>query len=374
MSRGGAFVGGMLVAGLAACAFGAPLAMSAGSLFGDLKAPVKPVAVSCGSTQTTKQSAADTPKVAGWSATQVRNAAAIVQTGQDMNVPPRGWVIAVATAMQESKLHNYGDLGARNDHDSLGLFQQRPSMGWGTPAQTRDPVHAATEFYKRLVKIGGWQSMSLTRAAQRVQRSAYPNAYAKWEDDSSRLVNAITGGAAKTATTAKAAGQCAQPDQVTSGGWVRPVSAPIGSRFRTADRPSHDGVDLIAERGTPIRAAAAGTVVHMECDRAEKGYNCNHDGSSGDWPGGCGWYVDIRHASGIITRYCHMLRKPLVDEGDKVTAGQQIGVVGTSGHSSGPHLHFEVHTRNNRASAGAIDPVKFMKDHGAPLGEGKEET
>ena len=66
---------------------------------------------------------------------QIRNAAVIIRTGQDLQVPPRGWVIAVATAMQESSLTNHGHLGAINDHDSLGLFQQRPSQGWGTPEQ-----------------------------------------------------------------------------------------------------------------------------------------------------------------------------------------------------------------------------------------------
>lgn len=369
MNRAGAFIAGGLIATAVSCAVIVPVAMSAASLFGaDFKNPIKPASMSCGSTDTTQQTVNNTPKVAGWSAAQVRNAATIVQTGQGMNVPPRGQIIAVATAMQESTLHNYGDLGARNDHDSLGLFQQRPSTGWGTPAQTRDPVHASTSFYQHLLNIKGWQSLALTKAAQKVQRSAYPNAYAKWEDDAAALVDKITGGGSKTAITATTVGMCAKVDQVTSGGWVRPVSAPIGSGFRTPDRPTHDGVDLIAKRGSPIRAVAAGTVVHMECDRTERGYHCDHDGSSGEWPGGCGWYVDIRHANEIVTRYCHMQSKPLVNVGDKVTAGQQIGIVGSTGHSSGPHLHFEVHLRGDRSSAGAINPVPFMKDHGAPLG------
>jgi murein DD-endopeptidase MepM/ murein hydrolase activator NlpD len=373
VSRAGWFLVGGLFAGLASCAVAVPIALSVGSMINaPLKAAVVPASMSCGSTDTTRQAVLSTPKVAGWSAEQVRNAATIVQTGQDLKVPPRGWVIAVATSMQESTLHNYGDLGSRNDHDSLGLFQQRPSTGWGTPAQTRDPVHASTSFYQRLVKIKGWQTMTLTKAAQKVQRSAYPNAYAKHEDAAARLVNTITGGAAQTPITAAVAGRCATADQVTSSGWVRPVSAPIGSGFRTSDRPTHDGVDLMAKRGTPIRAAAAGTVVHMECDKTELGYHCDHDGSSGAWPGGCGWYVDIRHADKVVTRYCHMQSKPLVSAGDKVTAGQQIGIVGSTGHSSGPHLHFEVHLNGDRSSAGAINPIKFMKDHGAALGTGPQ--
>lgn len=304
--------------------------------------------------------------VDGFTPTQVGNATVIVQVGQQQSVPPRGWVIAVATAMQESSLHNLGDLGDRNDHDSLGLFQQRPSQGWGTPDQLRDPKYASRKFYEGLLKVSGWQAMPLTVAAQRVQKSAYPGAYAKHEVKAARLVDAITDGGARTPVTAVAAGRCAKPDEVTSGGWVRPVDAPVWSGFRTSDRPSHDGVDLGAKRGTPIRAVAAGTVAHLECDKQEDGYDCDRDGSPAQ--PGCGWYLEIVHAGNIRTRYCHLLRRPEVKVGDKVTAGQRLGLVGTSGHSSGPHLHFEVHEKDGRGEKSAIDPVKFMKDRGAPLG------
>ena len=84
--------------------------------------------------------------------------------------------------------------------------------------------------------------------------------------------------------------------------------------------------------------------------------------------GGCGWMVEIQHAGNIMTRYCHMVQRPFVKEGQQVQAGQVIGRVGTSGNSSGPHLHFEVHLNDDRSSAGAINPVPFMKQQGAPLG------
>ncbi|HEY7225488.1 MAG TPA: hypothetical protein VH561_18085 [Micromonosporaceae bacterium] len=122
-----------------------------------------------------------------WDSTQRANAKTIVQVGMALDLPKRAEIIALATAMQESQLYNLGDLGANNDHDSLGLFQQRPSMGWGTPAQVRDPVYAATAFYLALQRVNGWESMALTAAAQRVQRSAFPNAYAKWETDATAL-------------------------------------------------------------------------------------------------------------------------------------------------------------------------------------------
>lgn len=116
---------------------------------------------------------------------QKANARTIIGVGKGAGVPEYGWVIALATAMQESTLVNV-DYG---DRDSLGLFQQRTSQGWGTEAQILDPVLASTAFYgvathtanPGLVDISGWQSMSVTQAAQAVQRSAYPDAYAKWE-------------------------------------------------------------------------------------------------------------------------------------------------------------------------------------------------
>ena len=99
----------------------------------------------------------------------------------------------MATALQESNLHNLGDLGARNDHDSLGLFQQRPSSGWGTAKQIQDPTYAATAFYKGLVQVPGWDAMPLTKAAQKVQVSAYPEHYAKHEAEAGDIIAALHG-------------------------------------------------------------------------------------------------------------------------------------------------------------------------------------
>jgi hypothetical protein len=126
-----------------------------------------------------------------WDDAQRANATTIVQVGLALEIPQRGLVVALATAMQESKLYNLGYLGANNDHDSLGLFQQRPSMGWGSEAQVTDPVYSATAFYSALQRVPGWESMEVTVAAQSVQRSAFPSAYAKWEADATALVQGI---------------------------------------------------------------------------------------------------------------------------------------------------------------------------------------
>ena len=121
--------------------------------------------------------------------TQMANAATIAAVGIRRGVPDRAVVIALATALQESKLENL----ASGDRDSLGLFQQRPSQGWGKPEEISDPRYSAGRFYTALLKVKGWQNMRLTEAAQRVQRSAYPDAYEKWSDESTVLANALLG-------------------------------------------------------------------------------------------------------------------------------------------------------------------------------------
>lgn len=120
-------------------------------------------------------------------AEQVPNAATIVAVGLSLDVPKKGQIVALATAMQESRLRNlnYGD------RDSLGLFQQRPSQGWGSAQQIRDPLYASEQFYKHLLKVNGWQQMTVTQAAQAVQKSGLPDAYAQWENLATALQEAI---------------------------------------------------------------------------------------------------------------------------------------------------------------------------------------
>jgi hypothetical protein len=104
-------------------------------------------------------------------------------------LPPRATTIAIATAFQESKIHNL-DYG---DRDSVGLFQQRPSQGWGTREQILDPVYAINRFYDELLKVADYESMSITDAAQKVQRSAFGAAYASHEDYARALASALRG-------------------------------------------------------------------------------------------------------------------------------------------------------------------------------------
>jgi hypothetical protein len=120
---------------------------------------------------------------------QSANAATIAAVSVQRGLPPRAATIALATAIQESKLRNlrYGDA------DSQGLFQQRPSQGWGTVEQILDPVYASNAFYDALVQVEGWQTGVVTEVAQEVQRSAFPDAYADHEWEGRVLASVLTG-------------------------------------------------------------------------------------------------------------------------------------------------------------------------------------
>lgn len=153
-------------------------------------APAPPPTVSCSA-----------GGAAGLSPEQLANAAWIVATGQALGVPQRGQVIAVAVAMQESTLWMYANdtvpaslqvphQKVGRDYDSVGLFQQRP--GWGSVAERMDPATSAKLFYRHLLALPGWEQLPVTVAAQTVQVSAYPNAYAKWENLATQLVTGTT--------------------------------------------------------------------------------------------------------------------------------------------------------------------------------------
>jgi hypothetical protein len=143
--------------------------------------------------------------VAGLDAEQLDNAATIIQVAKQRGVPSRGMVVAIAAALQESSLRNLPG----GDRDSAGLFQMRPSTGWGSWDQVTDPVYAATAFFggpdvppdnPGLFDVPGWEQMTIAEAAQAVERSAYPDAYTKWADDAAAVVAAITGQAVECTT------------------------------------------------------------------------------------------------------------------------------------------------------------------------------
>lgn len=205
---------------------------------------------------------------------QIPNAKVIVATGVEMKIPARGQVIALATALQESGLRNltYGD------RDSIGLFQQRPSQGWGSRAQILDPVYASTKFYKALKSVDGWEQMDVTVAAQKVQKSGRPGAYAQHEPLATALQQAIaptlgataydpaglTGTYGSTACTSQSS---SDDDSIPAGalpdGYQIPISAPL--TVRNAIRWA------LGQLGTPYQWGGSctnphGTLARDRCD------------------------------------------------------------------------------------------------------------
>ena len=120
---------------------------------------------------------------------QATNATTIAAVAKRLGLPDHAVTVALAAALQESGLHNLD----HGDRDSLGLFQQRPSQGWGTPEQILTPTYAAQSFYEHLARVAGWETLAVTDAAQRVQRSGAPSAYAQWEAEARVLARATTG-------------------------------------------------------------------------------------------------------------------------------------------------------------------------------------
>jgi hypothetical protein len=448
------------------------------ALFAPLGSDQSGSAAQCGPMAITAAVTADTNQL---DAEQARNAQTIIDMGRRANISEYGWVIALATAMQESALHNisYGD------RDSVGLFQQRAS--WGSTAERMDPETSATMFYTGgrggqagLAAIDRWEDLTVTDAAQAVQRSAFPNAYADDEPLARAIVAQATGtvgqaedcgfppgmqcpptpwpqveeGLTRDAQSvlrctherfpdieqyfgvgerpaggdgdhsggraidavlpfddyqsdpAKAYGwrvanwvldnrsalgvkyiifdkkiwsvarqdegwrdyrhyqgctsdTCLHYDHVhvsvygdagrlpDTGDWVTPV--PPGSYRLTARfgdcssrwQACHTGLDFAADQGTPVRSAAAGTV--MFAGRA----------------GSYGNMITIDHGNGVMTSYAHLRAFAPGVEGAPVIPGQMIGEVGTTGNSTGPHLHFEV-----RVAGRPEDPELWLSGHG----------
>ncbi|WP_180357691.1 hypothetical protein [Streptomyces sp. NP160] len=187
---------------------------------------------------------------------QAANAALITAITQQRGMPARAATIALATAVQESKLRNI----AYGDRDSLGLFQQRPSQGWGTEAQIQDPVYSTNAFLDVLAKVDGYADAPITEVAQRVQRSAFPDAYADHEPEGRAYASALTGYSPAALTcrlrpvqdsSAQAAGE--------SGYWPRtqPLVEAFG-RERGGGvpiAPADEGAGALV--GTPVAAGSA---------------------------------------------------------------------------------------------------------------------
>jgi murein DD-endopeptidase MepM/ murein hydrolase activator NlpD len=263
--------------------------------------------------------------------------------------------------------------GDASDHDSLGLFQMRPAAGWGSVAELMDPRYQAQAFFggpdgpnngspRGLLDVPGWQDLPKGSAAQAVEVSAFPDRYAAYEPVARAILAAITRPGADvppparnesgTASSASARVVFPLPD-----GTGKRLSG-FGYRFHPIYRTTrlHEGTDYAAPPGTPVLAVADGVVSF-----------------AGPYPGAGNMLVLDHHVDGqdVSTAYFHLLDGSfLVADGDAVRAGQQIAGVGSTGDSTGPHLHLEVHPGG--FTSPAIDPEPWLADQAAkPLTEAR---
>lgn len=325
----------------------------------------------------------------------------MIGVAKTMGVSERGQIIAVMTMLQESGIKNYANSGKNargynigtpqgtqfwldaaklsmamphdavgNDADSVGLYQQRASAGWANSRDFKaaanpeaairrlmDPRWGAEAFFggpkgsalaPGLLGKAGWESKSLSAAAQSVQGSAFPDAYAKWETQATQLVRANQDAPAAALV---GGGAPASNDTVVAGATgTESVEWPMaeGTYRITSTFGSHNGIDLAGPLGTPIYAAADGVVV--KAAPTASGY--------------ANWVVIDHNLDGkkYSTLHAHMqFSSILVKVGDTVTKGQQIASVGDEGNSSGPHLHFEVWDGGRFDGGTSIDPQEWLK-------------
>lgn len=299
-----------------------------------------------GTTVTIDPAAVPDTTIAGYGHEQLVNAAYIIEAGKALNLSARDQTIGVMTAMGESSLRvvDHGDAAGP---DSRGLFQQRDNGAWGSYEDRMDPYASATSFFKAMSAIEGREGLAPTIVAHRTQRNADPYHYEKYWEAALEVVEGLAGidtGLDQCATT---------PGDVNPNGWAAPAAGPVrsayGMRFHPVDKEwrMHSGVDL---RGGgcdgPIWAVQDGTVTFTGFDSVGNGT------------------ITIDHGGGVQTSYLHEYASGiLVHEGDSVSAGQQIGRVGSSGKSTGCHLHFAV-----TVNGSPTDPVPFLAAVGIKLG------
>lgn len=347
---------------------------------------------------TVNVSALPVQEVGPYKTKQLRNAAVIINEANNAGVGRKGAVIGLMTAMQESTLLNHANDGSfkrpgtsrvlsaeewekaravvvesmkhphdvvGSDWDSIGLFQQRPSAGWGTVEQIMTPTYSAAKFFERLKDVKGWEQKPYGQVAQAVQLSAFPDAYNKHQANAEKVADALADVKVTASNGQKpdpVPGSCAINDagdfggSVSAEGWVQPVKTYTGtpSGFGAPRGGyTHAGEDFSAPKNTPIYAAADGKVTRSSCTDLAPGRSpCQVQIDHGD-----------ENGKRISTLYVHMFPNGLIAKvGQNVKAGDHIANVGTNGRSTGYHLHFEVWQDRT-----PVDPIPFLSSHGVTL-------
>lgn len=302
------------------------------------------------------------------------NARTMIGALRGIVTSPAAEIVLVITAMPETAFRNLANPtnvpdsanfphdGTGSDHDSIGILQQRPSMGWGDVESLMDPAGATAAFLggpagpnggspAGLLDIDGWERMAPAAAAQAVQVSAFPERYEAWVEAAAKLLSYLE-------ECGDAVHPMGAPMPVSDG--VGPRECPVyGPNGECAASTWHPAIDFDMPCGTPVVAARPGTVTQV----------------SDAW-------VGITTPDGTVVSYLHMFESDvLVRTGDTVVPGQPIGVVGNSGQSSGCHLDFRVNTTASTDPAvlalphigvgyvppGYVDPEAYMRLYGIEL-------
>ncbi|WP_409017310.1 M23 family metallopeptidase [Arthrobacter sp. MP_2.3] len=303
--------------------------------------------------------------VAGFNAEQMKNAASIMKAASDLGLPVGAQLIGVQAALGESTLRVV-DFGDGAGPDSRGLFQQRAGGAWGSYEDRMDPSISATNFFKALQRVEGWEQLEPTIAIHRTQRNADQNHYTRFRQQATEIVKALGG---EAAAGVDASGTCpADGNQVVgdlAGKWVKPLAGAVNtSGYGPRQAPAgtaggvlanfHYGIDF----STPGQAGTIVAITDMKIVKVR-----NLEGLFGT--GVTGQTTDGKLT---ISMY-HMVAGSLkVKEGDTVAAGTPLGTEGATGNVSGRHLHMEFYAGalpNPMIPINAtIDPTPILKEKG----------
>lgn len=349
-------------------------------------------AASCGSMaggSVDVDAAAEHAPIDGFSGEQLKNAAYIMNAAEALGLSQKGQVIGIMTAIGESSLQvlDHGDAAGP---DSRGLFQQRANGAWGSYEDRMDPTISATNFFKALQKVDGWEDLEPTIAIHRVQINQDPFHYRQYQSTAQDIVTQLSGGAGgSTASTASSAtptpsgsatpGASAPTNGCSAGGTVLPLTAPFDqtSGFGPRESPTagasswHPANDY----QTRVSGSAAG----------KSGYSCGSPvfaSQAGTVTVAAGYTLSVKSAEGYTISYLHMYPTDMeVAVGDAVTPGQEIGKVGSNGPSTGCHLDIRINTdgstnddvsklpqsQTQGGPQGYVDPEKFFNVFGVTL-------
>ena len=323
-----------------------------------------------------------------YSGKQLQNAAYIMNAAESLGLTQQAQVIGVMTAMGESTLQVL-DRGDAAGPDSRGLFQQRSNGAWGSYEDRMDPTISATNFFKALQKVDGWDTLEPTIAIHRVQINQDPFYYRKFQSPAQNVVTQLAGGSGGSTAAAPSAspapsnsatpGAAAPTNGCSAGGTVLPLTAPFDQTSGYGPRESPTAGASSWHPANDYQTRVSGSA------SGKSGYSCGSPifaSQAGTVTVASGYTLSVKSPEGYTISYLHLYPPDMeVAVGDAVSAGQEIGKVGSSGPSTGCHLDIRVNadgSTNEQVSAlpqsqtkggleGYVDPEAFFNVFGVTL-------